>query len=623
MKKETKGTFKPVWILPLCIFCILMLAILELGQHTVLGWILGFIAVIGFTVFRVIKKGTLPGYARVLSFMALLAVFILILFVSVPPVKPVPAVKGKNGGITDTVELKQGLVTGVKTADGEVEVYAGIPYAKPPVGERRFREPEPADGWDGVLAADHFAPMSMQTQNSVIFSSLAQIVGYHDYKAFSFEDNYRTPVSEDSLYVNVWKPVGNAANLPVLVYIHGGVLQTGQPWYEDYSGEGLAREGVIVVNMGYRLGVFGFFADEELAGESENHTTGNYGLLDQIMALKWVQENIEAFGGDPGNVTLAGESAGSACVTALCTSPLAKGLFRRVVAESSTVTSAVPTHSFRSMEEALEAGEETKKRFHVSSASELRNLPAERIVGELEIHHHMTVDGYALTETPYESFKKGIHNEEASMHGYNKEEAAPFILFEQANLNNYERKIRDYFGDPYSDEILALMPAATDEEARRNWANLYSVIFFNYGHYCLERQELRDGVPTFVYYFTKDNGRLGSWHSGEEVYLYGNIPADSKLYDEGDRELSRVMQGYFKNFITYGDPNGVASDADLDAGTDGNAGENADLRTGALPYWPESKAPGMVMELGDTVSLKEAPYPELYPVLDRFYEWEE
>ena len=110
-------------------------------------------------------------------------------------------------------------------------------------------EPEPADGWEGVLAADHFAPMSMQTQNSVIFSSLAQIVGYHDYKAFSFEDNYRAPVSEDSLYVNVWKPAGDAANLPVLVYIHGGVLQTGQPWYEDYSGEGLAREGVIVVNM--------------------------------------------------------------------------------------------------------------------------------------------------------------------------------------------------------------------------------------------------------------------------------------------------------------------------------------------------------------------------------------
>ncbi|MBQ1332119.1 MAG: carboxylesterase family protein, partial [Lachnospiraceae bacterium] len=146
---------------------------------------------------------------------------------------------------------------------------------------------------------------------------------------------------------------------PVLVYVHGGSLQSGQPWYRDYSGEGLAHEGVIVVNFGYRLGIFGFFADEALQAESETGTTGNYGLLDQIMALRWVQDNIAAFGGDPGNVTLSGESAGAACVSALCTSPLAKGLFRRVVAESSTVTAPKPAHSFRSLKEAFEAGKKT------------------------------------------------------------------------------------------------------------------------------------------------------------------------------------------------------------------------------------------------------------------------
>ena len=201
------------------------------------------------------------------------------------------------------------------------------------------------------------------------------------------------------------------------------------------------------------------------------------------------------------------------------------------------------------------------------------------------------------------------------MHGCNKEESAPFILFEQANLKNYESKVREYFGEPYSDEILSLYPASADEEAKDNWADIYSVVFFHYGHYCFERQEIRDNVPTYVYYFTKDNGRLGSWHSGEEVYLYGNIPADSKLYDESDRKLSRMMLGYFKNFITYGDPNGVSSDA----GVDGNVDSQGDI----LPYWPKSTAPGKAMEFGDAVSVTDAPFLELYPILDRFYEWEE
>ena len=180
-----------------------------------------------------------------------------------------------------------------------MEVYAGIPYAKPPVGELRWREPQDPEPWEGVLAADHFAPMSMQPQNAAWYSSMAQIIGYHDYE-ISLDDNFRDLNSEDALYLNIWKPAGEQENLPVLVYIHGGSLQTGQPWYADYSGEGLARKGVIVVNMGYRLGVFGFLADEELMAESPNGTTGNYGLLDQIKALEWVRDNIAAFGGDPG-----------------------------------------------------------------------------------------------------------------------------------------------------------------------------------------------------------------------------------------------------------------------------------------------------------------------------------
>ncbi|MBR1780984.1 MAG: carboxylesterase family protein [Oscillospiraceae bacterium] len=594
-KAEPRQQRGILWRVLLVVAALLDFTILELGKHTVLGWVLTCAALIAYALLRL---RALRGAGRLLrwaSWLGLLAVFAGILYLSWPPVKPVPAVAGRSAGVTDVVHVAQGDLTGVLTEDGAVEVYAGIPYAQPPVGELRWREPQRAGAWDGVLAADHFAPMSMQTQNLPIYSSLTRIIGYHDY-AVSLSDNYRPPVSEDSLYLNIWKPAGAASGLPVLVYIHGGSLQTGQPWYEDYSGEGLARDGVVVVNLGYRLGIFGFFADAELAAESPNGTTGNYGLLDQIMALEWVRDNIAAFGGDPDNVTLAGESAGSACVTALCTSPLAKGLFRRAVGESSTVTAPQPAHSFRLMEEALATGAETKARYGAASVSELRQISAEELAGEMNFHHHITVDGYVLTETPYESYAKGIHNEEAQLQGYNRDESAPFILFGQAKLSNYEAKVRAAFEEPYASRILALYPAATDAEARQNWAEIYTAVLFTYGHYCWERQALANGVPVYTYYFTKDNGRLGAWHSGEEVYLYGNIPDGSSLYDDADRALSAAMKGYYRNFIATGDPNGDV-----------------------LPAWAPSDGAGTVLEWGEQIAPREAPYAPLYDILDEMY----
>ncbi|MBO6054688.1 MAG: carboxylesterase family protein [Oscillospiraceae bacterium] len=583
------------WPVLFAVVILLMAAVLELGKHTLLGWILAAAAAVCFALLRGKKLGQVKRLTRFGAWCALLLVFGLILWLSWPPVRPVPAVRGKTGGVTETIHIAQGDLTGVLTGDGRVEVYAGIPYAKPPVGELRWREPQRAEAWQGVLAADHFAPMSMQTTNLPIYSSLAQIIGYHDYR-ISLSDNSRQPVSEDSLYLNIWKPAGDVSDLPVLVYIHGGSLQTGQPWYEDYSGESLARDGVIVVNMGYRLGIFGFFADEDLAGESENGTTGNYGLLDQIMALEWVRDNIAAFGGDPDNVTLAGESAGSACVTALCTSPLAKGLFRRVVAESSTVTAPEPGHSYRSMEDALSAGAATKRRFGVQTASELRALPAEQLADELSRHHHMTVDGYVLPRSPWDAYAEGVHNEEAQMHGCNAEEAAPFLLFGQASLKDYESRVRRFFPDPYAEQVLALYPAKTDAEAKAAWADINNVVLFTYGHYCFERQALENGIPSYVYYFVKDNGRLGAWHSGEEVYLYGNIPDGSRLYDASDRALSAAMKGYFLNFIRTGDPNG-----------------------GGLPAWPAGTGENRVLELGSEIRVREAPYQELHAILDAMY----
>ena len=575
---------------------VVMAAVLELNKNTLWGFALLVLATAAFAalLFRVLLGGR--WYGKLLGFMGYMAVFALILLLTWPPTRPVPAYEGRTPVYTEPVTVREGQVRGVVIADGAVELYAGIPYAQPPVGELRWKEPQDPLPWAGVLTADHFAPMCMQPTHLPIYNSLTRIIGYHDY-TISLWDNYVPPVSEDGLYVNVWKPAGDVSGLPVLVYIHGGTLQTGQPWYEDYAGTGLAREGLVVVNLGYRLGVFGYLADEGLAAESPHGTTGNYGLLDQIKALQWVQTNVAAFGGDPGNVTLAGESAGAASVSALCTSPLAKGLFRRVILESSTVASAEPPHSFRSFEDALSSGRELKERYGVDTPAELRALSAKQIVNEAYTQHHMTVDGYALTETPYESYRRGVHNEEAILHGYNAEESGPFILFDHANLKNYEGKVRDYFRE-YADEVLALYSPATDAEADSFWAQLYGAVFFNYPHHCLARLAAEDGIPAYEYYFSKHNGRLGCWHSGELPYFYGNVPADSTLFDAGDLTLQGTILSYVKNFAAAGDPNGPG-----------------------LPPW--DRDPAALLELGDEVGMTPEKYLALYAILDRMTGWAE
>ncbi len=597
--EKVRKTGKVIWRILFFILALVFLAILELNKNTIYGWVIAVIIFAFFYWFRSAKLKESGRWIRILSWLCLLVLCGVILWVSYPPYKRVPAVDVSNPQKTAVVHVQQGDLTGVVAEEGQIEIYAGIPYAKPPVGDLRWKEPEPADSWEGVLAADHFAPMFMQTTNLPIYDSLVEIIGYHDYN-LSLKDNYRPAVSEDALCINIWKPAGkDLKDLPVLVYIHGGSLQTGQPWYEDYSGKGLAKEGIVVVNMSYRLGIFGFLADPELAEESPNHTTGNYGLLDQILALHWVQDNIEAFGGNPDNVTLAGESAGAACVSALCTSPLAKGLFRRVLMESSTVSAPEPAHSFRLLDEAFEAAKETKEKYGAASVEDLRSLPAETIVGELSVHHHMTVDGYVLPETPYESYQKGIHNEEAQLHGFNRKEADPFLYFNPASMKDYEARVREAFDDPYADRVLELLPASDDAQAKQHWNDLSTAYLFTYGHYCLAREAVANNIPSYMYYFTKDNGRIGSWHSGEEVYLYGNIPPSSNLYTGDDRQLSDQFLHYVKNYIVTGDPNGEG-----------------------LPVWELVKDGKEVLELNVPIQKTQTPYLDLFDVFDEYYKYE-
>ncbi len=577
---------------------LIMLAVLELNKNTLPGFALLLAVTIGFAVLfiKVLHGG--KWYWKLLGWLGWIGAFAAILLITWPPVKRVPAYEGRTPVYTEAVSLEKGDVRGVLIDGGRVELYAGIPYAKPPVGDLRWREPQDPDAWEGVLDADHFAPMCMQPVEIPIYSSLKQIIGYHEY-SISLSDNYRPAVSEDGLYVNVWKPAGKVEGLPVLVFIHGGTLQTGQPWYSDYAGTGLAREGVVVVNLGYRLGVFGYLADEGLRAESEHGTTGNYGLLDQIKALEWVRDNVAAFGGDPDNVTLAGESAGAASVSAICTSPRASGLFRRVLLESSTVASVEPPHSFRTFEDAIASGKELKARYGVETPAELRALDAETIVNEAYTQHFMTVDGYALTETPYESYQKGVHNEQAILHGYNSEESGPFLIFGNASMKNFEQKIRAYFKE-YADDVLAIYAPATDDEAKTMWAEIYGAIFFNYPHYCLNRLAVKNGIPVWEYCFSRQNGRLGPWHSGEMIYVYGNLPEKSGLFDETDYALEKTMTGYVLNYMKTGDPNG-----------DG------------LPVWENNSDSARLIGFGDQTKMTDEKYLAFYAIMDRMTGWEE
>lgn len=593
-KTRSHDTF--FWIL-FALTCLISLALLELNKNAVAAWGATLLLLGLYLCLRLRLLRGRHFYLRLIAFLALAALLLTVLLGIGHSTQLRPGVE-KSGGMTGVVTLRDGKIQGLLTADGAVEVYTGIPYAKPPLGDLRWRAPQDPAPWIGVRTCTHFAPMAMQPRNSEIYNSLTQIVGYHDF-AVSLDDNFHDAVNEDALYVNVWKPAGQQEKLPVLVYIHGGALQTGQPWYADYSGEGLARKGVVVVNFGYRLGVFGFLATEELQAEDPNGSTGNYGLMDQIKALEWVRDNIAALGGDPDNVTIAGESAGAACVTALCTSPEAKGLFRRAIAESSTTVAPVPQHSFRLLDEALETGRETMARFGAASIAELRAMPAEKLVEAADVNHHIAVDGYILPQTPYEAYRAGEHNEEALLHGFNALEGTPFILFDQANMKNYEDKVRAYFRDE-ADAVLALYPAATDAEAKSMWTDIYSAVFFTHGHRCLSRLAGALGIPCWEYYFTKDNGRLGTWHSGEEVYCYNNIPADSKLYDERDRALADVFSDYFVNFITTGNPNG-----------DG------------LPLWEATADGARLMEMGETNAMVGDPFLGMDEILDRMQGWQD
>ncbi len=488
---------------------------------------------------------------------------------------------------TDIITIPQGQLQGIYNKDKTVQLFAGIPYAKPPVGDLRWKEPQDPEPWNGIYNADHFGPEAMQTHSklfSIIWNSY-----YHPPK--SRIDG--SPMSEDCLYLNIWKPDTSAKNLPVLVYIHGGSLTGGQSFFEDFDGENMAKKDMIVVTFDYRVNVFGFFACPELAQESPNHTTGNYGLLDMVKALEWVNKNISFFGGNPQNVTIAGESAGSSSVSAMCASPLTKNYFQKAIGESSSVVVSNPKHTFRTMDKALEIGENIKKEFKAYTLEELRTIPAKKLVKTKYLNNACTVDGYVLPQTPYEIYQQGLNHEKALLNGFNRDEAFAWVSFIKVNQKNYPDLIKSAFPTNW-EKVLELYPANSKEEAKAQYRDIFTTVCFSYPHQVWSDLASKQKIPVYKYCFTKQNNQYKAHHTGEIMYAYDNIPVNSKNHNESDYKLEAIMSSYWANFIKTGNPNGEG-----------------------LPEWQEySKDKSKVLELGEQVQPIQDPFWDLYPYVE-------
>ena len=338
--------------------------------------------------------------ARAICLVLLISPFLFYSFVS----------KKGNGKIADTIRIETGLVSGVKSSTSGVVAFKGIPFAVPPVGPLRWKAPQPAAAWSGVKKCDAFGPSPMQPVPKAFMVYTPEFL------------IPETPISEDCLYLNVWTKAGKGDKKPVFVWIYGGGFSSGGAGVPIYDGEALAKKGIISVVINYRVGVFGFLAHPELTAESPHHASGNYGLLDQIAALQWVKKNIAAFGGDPDNVTIGGQSAGSMAVNCLVASPAAKGLFNKAIAESGSMLVKAGAFGMAALSASEQNGVKFAQAAHANSLADLRNMPAADL---LKVPGRMgpIVDGYVLPEAVPQIFAEGKENKVPVITGWNADDA--------------------------------------------------------------------------------------------------------------------------------------------------------------------------------------------------------
>jgi para-nitrobenzyl esterase len=472
----------------------------------------------------------------------------------------------------ETVRVEGGEIQG--TVEDGLRVYRGVPYAAPPVGDLRWRAPQPAAKWEGVRAADQFGRACVQTNAAIA--------------------NLPAP-SEDCLYLNVWSPARSAKEkLPVLFWIHGGGFVAGAPAEQLYHGEWLAKKGVVVVSIAYRLGVFGFLAHPELSAESPQHVSGNYAILDMIAGLQWVQKNIAAFGGDPKKVTIQGESAGAAAVSILCASPLAKGLFRAAIAESGGSFGPVRADASFGESEPLASAEKRTVEWlataGIPNIAELRKIPAEKLQTMVPRGFGWTrpnMDGWVIAGDQYKLYGAGEYNDVPVLTGYNSDEGLTFG--NAKSQDDYVRSVREKYG-PLADKILAVYPGGESSAEKWTARNLMRDSSFGWNAWTWARLQTKTGKSkVFLYYFDEPAelpagavpGAYGARHASELPYVFRQLTEHSRPTPTArDEALSEMMRTYWTNFAKTGDPNG-----------------------GGLPGWPaydEAKPQMLHIQSGNT-----------------------
>ena len=526
----------------------------------------------------------------------------------------VPYAQSGMGTPSLQVKIANGTLEGVD--ESGIRAFKGVPFGAPPVGDLRWREPQPVKNWTGVRKADKFGPRAMQLP---LFGDM----------------NFRSDgVSEDCLYLNVWTPAKAASDgLPVLVYFYGGGLVAGDGSEPRYDGESLARHGIVTVTVNYRLSIFGAFSHPELTKESPHKASGNYGFLDQAAALQWVQKNIAAFGGDPKRVTIAGESAGSFSVSAQMASPLAKDLIAGAIGESGSLLGFRPVST---LAEAEKMGIEFGKAVGASSLSALRAMPAQALLETTTKpgvpRFSAVVDGYFFPKSPVDIFASGQQAKVPLLVGWNSQEGGyQGILGKEApTRENYTSAVKKMYGEQ-ADKLLKVYNPTNDEEVEQVATALAGDRFIGFSTWKWSDLHAQTGGKAVYRYFyerprpemraemgaatanlaggvTRNDDATakrppapkGAVHSAEIEYALGNLPTN-RVYDwqPEDYKVSQIMQLFFANFIKTGNPNGLG-----------------------VPQWPAIKAgqPAPVMRIDVHSKAETEKTRDRYMLMNEFFE---
>ena len=485
----------------------------------------------------------------------------------------------RAGSINGNIRVDGGLISGT-TADA-VTSYKGIPFAAPPVGELRWKAPQPVVAWEGVRQCSDFGPECPQAP----------------YPQMSLYYSPPKKQSEDCLYLNVWTGAKAGEKRPVMVWIHGGALTRGSGATPTYDGTAFAKKGVILVTINYRLGPLGYLAHSELTAESPNHASGNYGVLDQIAALKWVRKNIAAFGGDPGRVTIFGESAGSWSVNVLVASPLAKGLFHRAIGESGGQFGPMTylKEDRDKMPSAEKIGAAFAKAAGADSIKALRAVPAEKIVevsnNDAEgrkFRSQPNVDGWVLPDEIRNIFARGKQNDVPVIVGSNANEmtslTTPAAL--PKTMEEYRKRVEAQYGEA-AKEFDAVYPVKTEADITAAYLGILRDVTFTLPMRTWARAVATGRSKAYLYFFSHappnpNSKYLGAYHAGEIAYVFNNLNRQNAAMTEADAKLSEMMMSYWVNFATTGDPNGK----------------------GLLKWTPYNRDAEAYMDFGDSVQVR-------------------